>query len=170
MRDTDWCFVKEDANIAYDSFIEKNTGIFDTYFPFNIIKGKELTKNYKALDLSGIIKTIQPEEKVVQTITEPSLRWYGRLNTYKICKNKLTRLLRITKKQYHEALLVKNKSDIKATWKILNCAIHHTKCKPIKTSLIQEHSVTTTEEIASRFCHCFANVGPNLASKIISLF
>ena len=24
LRDTDWCFVKEDANISNDSFIEKN--------------------------------------------------------------------------------------------------------------------------------------------------
>ena len=34
-RDTDWCFVNEaeDANIAYDSLIEKYLGIFHTCFP-----------------------------------------------------------------------------------------------------------------------------------------
>ena len=63
----------------------------------------------------------------------------------------MTRLLRITKKQYFVALLAKNKSDFKATCKILNCA---TKCKPIKVSLKQEHGVTITdsEDIANRFC------------------
>ena len=77
-----------------------------------------------------------------------------KLNTYKTCKNKLTRLLRIAKKQHYEALLVKNKSAIKATWKILNFSINRKKCKPLNISLIQEHGVTITdsEEIANRFC------------------
>ena len=35
----------------------------------------------------------------------------------------MTRLLRITKKQYQVALLAKNKSEFKATCKILNCAM-----------------------------------------------
>ena len=48
---------------------------------------------------------------------------------------------------------------------------NRSKCKPIKVSLIQEHGVTITdsEDIANRFCQHFANVGPNLASKIIPL-
>ena len=76
------------------------------------------------------------------------------LSTRKTCKNKQTRLLRIIdKKQYYEALLVKNKSAIKATWKILNCSINRTKCKPFKISSIYEHGVTITdsEEIANTF-------------------
>ena len=83
----------------------------------------------------------------------------------------MTRLLRITKKQYYVTLLAKNKSDFKATRKILNCATKRSKCKPIKVSLIQEQGVTITnsEDIANRFCQHFANVGPNLASKIIPL-
>ena len=62
--------------------------------------------------------------------------------------------------------------DIKVTWKILNCAKNRTKCKPIKISWIQEHGVTVTdsEEIANRFCNYFADVCPNLASKIIPVF
>ena len=78
MRDTDWCFVNEaeDAHIAYDLSIEKYIGIFDICVTFsNIVKGKELTKDYKALDLSGIMKTIKSKEKqVVQTIPELSLK------------------------------------------------------------------------------------------------
>ena len=48
---------------------------------------------------------------------------------------------------------------------------NRSKCKPIKESLIQEHGVTITdsEDIANRFCQLFANVSPNLASKIIPL-
>ena len=60
--------MKEDANIAYDSFIEKNTGIFESS---NTIKGKEFTKNYKALDLSGIIKTINQKRKLYRQYLSP---------------------------------------------------------------------------------------------------
>lgn len=80
----------------------------------------------------------------------------------------MTHLLRIAKKQYYEAMLAKNKNDIKSTWKILNCVRNGTKSKPIKISSIQDHDVTITdcEEIANRFCQYFSNVGTNLASKI----
>ena len=44
LRDTDWWFVNEaeDANIAYDSFIEKYIGIVGTFFPFNNLKKKRV--------------------------------------------------------------------------------------------------------------------------------
>ena len=51
LHDTDWCFVNEaeDANIAYDSFIGKKIGIFDTCFPFKNVKGRELNKTLQSL-------------------------------------------------------------------------------------------------------------------------
>ena len=67
-------------------------------------------------------------------------------------------------KQYYDALLTKNKSNIKAT-----CSMNRAKCKFIYILSIKEHGVTIidSEEIANRFCQYFANVGPNLVSKII---
>ena len=67
--------------------------------------------------------------------------------------------------------LQKNKSDIKSTWKILNCVINRTKHKPIKITSIQENGLTVTdsEEIANRFCRYFANIGPNHGSKLTML-
>lgn len=72
-RDTDWCFVNEDANLAHDSFIEKNTGIFDTYFPFNIIKGKELTKNSKPWISRGLLKPFNQKKKLYRQYLSPHL-------------------------------------------------------------------------------------------------
>lgn len=42
-------------------------------FPFNNVKRKRLTKNYKAFDLQGIIKINKPKEQVVKTIPGFSL-------------------------------------------------------------------------------------------------
>ena len=46
LRNADRCFINkaEDANTAYDSFLEKYIGIFDTCFPFRKVEGKELSE------------------------------------------------------------------------------------------------------------------------------
>ena len=46
LRNADRCFINkaEDANTAYDSFLEKYIGIFDTCFPFRNVEGKELSE------------------------------------------------------------------------------------------------------------------------------
>ena len=64
--------------------------------------------------------------------------------------------------------LPKKKNDIKSTWKILNCVINRTMHEPIRITSMQENGLTVTdsEEIANMFCQYFANIGPNLASKI----
>ena len=115
----------------------------------------------------GLLKSISTTKKKVYVRSRTS----DKLNLYKTYENKLTPLLRISKKQCYEALLAKNKNVIKSTGKILNCVINWSKRKPIKISSIQDHDVTITnsEETANRFCQYFANFGPNLASKITPL-
>lgn len=77
-----------------------------------------------------LLKSINEKNELYQQYLRS--RTSDKLNTYKTYKNKLTRLLKIAKKQYYEAMLARDKNDIKCTWKFLNYVINRTKPKPIK--------------------------------------
>ena len=87
---------------------------------------------------------------------------------YKTYKNKLTNLLRVAKRLYFENQIEINKTNIKQTWRILNNAIGQNKKKKLTYPLVDENgeSITSTEEVANKFCKYFTNIGPNLADKI----
>ena len=55
--------------------LEKKIGIFDTCFPFNNVKGRELNKTLQSLGSLGIIEIIKPKEQAVQKTPEISLKW-----------------------------------------------------------------------------------------------
>ena len=87
---------------------------------------------------------------------------------YKTYKNKLTNLLRVAKRLYFQNQIEINKTNIKQTWRILNNAIGQNKKKKLTYPLVDENgeSITSTEEVANKFCKYFTNIGPNLADKI----
>ena len=81
---------------------------------------------------------------------------------------KLTDLLRVAKRLYFQNQIELNKTNIKQTWKILNNAIGQNKKKKLTYPLVDGNgeSITSTEEVANKFCKYFTNIGPNLADKI----
>ena len=83
-------------------------------------------------------------------------------------KNKLTDLLRVAKRLYFQNQIELNKTKIKQTWRILNNAIGQNKKKKLTYPLVDGNgeSITSTEEVANKFCKYFTNIGPNLADKI----
>ena len=89
-------------------------------------------------------------------------------NAYKSYRNKLTHSLRVAKRLYYEKQIEKLKSNVKATWKVLNEILNTNKGKRGLPSIFSADSreISNPEEIANFFCKYFTNIGPNLASKI----
>ena len=85
-------------------------------------------------------------------------------NAYKCYKHKLTHSLRVAKHLYYEKQIEKLKSNVKATWKVLNEILNRNKGKSALPSAFKadSHEIADPKEIANLFC----NIGPNLASKI----
>ena len=169
LENTDWEFDKEsgDPNASYDVFIEKFTGLFDSCFPFKIVRGKALNSFKKPWLTKALLKSINKKNKLYKQYLR-NRRSDAQFLKYKKYKNKLTYLLRIAKKRYYETQIDKNKDNIKLTWKILNGLINRSKKKSL--SYPQPHDngqdITNPEEIANKFCQYFTSIGPNLASKI----
>lgn len=87
---------------------------------------------------------------------------------YKVYKNKLTDVIRNSKKLYYKKVLYENKNNIKGTWYILNSLIKQESTKIIYPDYFidkngENHNLN---DIVNSFNHFFVNVGPNLAAKI----
>ena len=169
LENTNWEFDKEsgDPNASYDVFIEKFPGLFDSCFPFKIVRGKALNSFKKPWLTKALLKSINKKNKLYKQYLR-NRRSDAQFLKYKTYKNKLTYLLRIAKKRYYETQIDKNKDNIKLTWKILNSLINRTKKKSLSYPQLHDNGqdITNPEEIANKFCQYFTSIGPNLASKI----
>ena len=170
LEDINWDFFDQannanDPNTAYNIFIDKYTGLFDTCFPFKTIKGKALNSFRKPWLTKSLLRSINKKNKLYKQYLYH--RSNEKLLKYKMYKNKLTNLLRVAKRLYFENEIEKNKTNIKQPWRILNNAIGHNK-KKLTYPLVDENgeSINSKEKIANKFCKYFTNVGLNLAEKI----
>ena len=77
-------------------------------------------------------------------------------------------LFEFAKRLYYEKQIEKLKSNVKATWKVLNEILNRNKGKRGLPSIFRADSreISNPKEIANFFCKYFTNIGPNLASKI----
>ena len=167
LANIDWTSTKNasDTNAMYDLFIAKYTGLFDSCFPFRIIKGKALNSFRKPWITKGLLKSINKKNKLYKNYI--CNRSNPQLVKYKTYKNKLTLLLRTAKKRYYEMQLDKSNENIKQTWRILN-VINRNKRKASSTLQLHDNGrdISNPEIIANKFCQYFTKIGPNLASKI----
>ena len=88
---------------------------------------------------------------------------------YKNYKNKLTKILRIEKKNYYRQKLEECKANTSETWKILNTIIGKRKseAKYSNEFIVDNDRVTLdNEEIANHFNNFFVNIGTILSNSI----
>ena len=96
-RFSDQANIANDANTAYNVFIEKYTGLFDTCFPFKT-KGKALNSFRKPWLSKSLLRSINTKNKLHKYLRHRS----NEKLKYKTCKNKLTNLLRVAKRLYFQ--------------------------------------------------------------------
>ena len=88
---------------------------------------------------------------------------------YKICKNRLTSLLRFCERQFYSDLLEENKTNIKGTWRVINYLLNKKSANKSYPSEFITNGVTITgnKTIAEYFNTFVVNVGPTLARDIL---
>lgn len=89
---------------------------------------------------------------------------------YKMYKNKLTNILKISKRQYYCSLIEKHKVNMKQTWKIWNEITRRKIAHKISPMVLNmnDRLVKIKNEIACVFNDYFINIGKLLADKIKS--
>ena len=102
-----------DPNTAYNIFINKYTGLFDTCFHFKTIKGKALNSFRKPWFTKSLLRSINKKNKLYKQYLRH--RSNEKLLKYKTYKNKLTNLLRVAKTLYFENQIEINKIRLKSS-------------------------------------------------------
>ena len=120
------------------------------------------------MDIQGLLKSIKKNNTLFkQYLSNPSSQKEEKYKTY---NNKLNHSLRIAKRLYYDKKLNESKSNMRATWCLLNEVLNSKKLRPKPNSVFKvgDQEISDPMEIANRLCHYFSNIGPNLAKRIQS--
>ena len=155
-----------DPKICYSKFLERYTKAYEKHFPLKKLKRRpQLRKPWIS---QGLLKSIKQKNKLYkQYLSNPSSLKQEKYKTY---KNKLNHSLRIAKRSYYDKKLNESKSNMRATWRLLNELLNSKKLRPKPNSVFKndDQEISDPMEIANRFCYYFSNIGPNLAKRIQS--
>ena len=157
-------FRENDANKAYENFINKLIFYYDKNIP--LIQLKQETNRKKSPWITqGILNSIKNRNNLYKLyIRNPSEQKH---QLYKNYRNKLTNIIRNSKKLYFTGELNKAEGNPNSTWKVLNEIMN--KSKPhnkIDSLNINDQEINNSADIAEAFNSFFTNIGPELASKI----
>ncbi len=165
----DWNFVINEncVNNAYTLFLNKLTHIYDCCFPvrrLNIKSGSNRIPR-KPWITSAILTSIRRKNKLYHKFKSSPTNHNKLL--YVNYRNKLTNLIRVSKKNYFSNLLDDHKNNLKQTWKILNGLLGRDRKKSFPDCFNINGTVTSDSKIiANGFNHFFINIGPRLSNNI----
>ena len=166
-----WNFVTDfdSSNDAYNAFIHKFSHIYNTHFPvrfkrFNKSNRRRIPR--KPWITSAILKSICRKDKLRKKyVSYPS---DSNKAAYVNYRNKLTSLIRTSKRRYYAEKLEESKFNSKRTWNVLNDILgRQNGHKQISSSFkINGSPNSDPQTIADKFNSYFVNIGPQLAHKI----
>ena len=155
-----------DVNIAHEIFNNK----LQTYYDSNIHLAKVKRTNNKPNNpwiTKGILKSIQTRNRMYKTYIRNKTD--VNLTTYTKYRNKLTKLIRISRKLHFSTKLKRASCNTYATWKVIK-EIMGKKIDPLPKDELTLNNVIIEDSsnYANYFNSFFTNIGPQLASKIDS--
>ena len=165
LKDTTWDDILQcpDGKLAFTNFHNRILKLFNNCFPL-----KEITINYsnkKPWLTTGLKKSI----KIKNMLYIKAKRNYCKetLDRYKRYKSKLSRLMKISERDYFNNKILSLKDNAKKTWSVIKNIINKQKAKRYTESfMIDDNLINDGNVIVDKFNEFFANIGTNLANKI----
>ena len=169
LSNVDWSalFANEtnDVNSIFSSFYNKFNKLVNKHAPMKTISNRKAKQFSKPWITKGLRKSIKVKNK---------LYVLGDRAKYKMYRNKICTLTRISKQQYYTKFFNDNLTNMKKTWEGINSifARKSNNSKPI--SYIQDpddnNSISSNpNRIANILNKHFASLGPKLANKLPSV-
>ena len=162
----DWIDIydEEDVNAAYNHFNSK----LQYYYEKNIPLGKTQNKRNKPKNpwiTKGLLNSIRTRNRLFKSYlrnpTDTSL------STYKTYRNKLTKLIRASRKMHYSNKILNANSNTTTTWKIIKEMIgKRTEPPPTENFTLNGTKIPNTSYCANNFNSFFTSIGPDLANKI----
>ena len=159
-----------DTNHSFDRFDKKVSEIVDRYVPLKKVNKKELRLQTKPWITPGIIKSIKRRDKLLRLYiktNEPNRK--EEIHTqYKVLRNKITTLIRNSKKNHLQNYFTKNAQDIRKTWSGIKNIINikpTSKAQPASI-LVDNKLETDPSKIAEGFNTYFSTIAEKLQHEI----
>ena len=149
-----------DADCAFNVFYNKLNRLVDKHAPFKTVSRRKAKQMAKPWITKGLLTSIRKKNKLYHD---------GLWDEYKLYRNKLSLLTRLSKRNYYNSFFELNLNNMKATWEGINNLISTSKKKVNQISIIKKPDgslSTDPSEISNVLNKHFASVGHNLASKL----
>ena len=147
---------------CFSSFYNKFHKLVNKHAPLRTVSKRKAKQLSKPWINRGLRKSIKIKNDLFHS---------GNSAKYKLYRNKILTLSRLSKKLYYEAYFNSNLTNMKKTWEGINNLISNKqrKAKPVSTlQLPNNQGVTQNQsEIANVLNNHFASVGPRLANSIL---
>ena len=155
-----------DSNKSFDDLLSGINSLVDKYMPLKKITNREFKRMYKPWITDGILNSIKRKDKLYDRyvksknrITNDDLH-----EEYKILRNQINELIRLSKKNYFGKFFAEHSNNIKKVWQGIK-EIVNIKSKNLNSPNCIEvgnKMVTDTTEICERFNDYFSNIAENI--------
>ena len=151
------------VNRAFSTFCKKLNKIVNKFAPIRELSNQKLKQLSKPWITKGIRHSIKIKNKLFAS---------GDQARYKIYRNKLSNLIRLSKKYYYAKYFNDNVTNMKKTWEGINNLLYRSKKSSRNISTLKDPKkgqlTKDPVRIPSIFNEHFASVGRNLASNLPS--
>ena len=155
-----------DPNQMFDLFYTKLSGIIDAHIPIKKLSKRELKIKYKPWITRAIRVSIQEKNRLYKKYLKTKSAYYHA--KFKLYRNKINHLLKLSKRQYYNDYFNVNISDSRRIWKGIRRLVilkPQTLSKPTKL-ILNNSEICDSKSIANTFNSYFANIGNNLTCNI----
>ena len=157
----------EDANSSFDAFYDIIEKLMNKYMPLKKITQKEYKRKFKPWITKGILKSCAQRDRIHHLFTkskDPTQK-ANILNQYKMVRNEIVNLIRISKTKYYQNYFAANNKDLRKIWIGIKQIINiKSKTFEVPTCIEEhDHIITEPKEVATKFNDYFADV----ANKIV---
>ena len=154
----------------FDTFNSELMKIIDKHIPLKQLSRKDIKHRSKPWIPHGIRCSLKIKNNLYKKYIKSRSVYYHQ--KFKVYRNKLNRLIKISKTDYYNKYFTSNKTNLRNIWRGIRQIIN---LKPMggggfpSKILEGEAAVTDSKSIASAFNNCFGNIGNDLAATIPSV-
>ena len=166
IHNMDWSFLDSfrQCQSYFSNFLRMFKQIYEESFPLTRVKIR--CRNRLPWLSDGLKASIKHKNKLYLIYLKHQTLY--NISKYKQYKNKLVSLLKIEEKQFYQSQIVQNKNNLRKVWTIVKEVINKRITRNSKQFILNDQVTMDTNVISNGFNNFFVNVGPTLASKIIT--
>ena len=160
--DTDWdnSMTYGSVDKCFSSFYNKFNKLINKHAPLKILSRRKAKQFSKPWITKGLRKSIKIKNR---------LFYSGDISKYKLYRNRIVSLSRLSKRLYYEAYFTTNLRNVKKTWEGINELLNRQRNRKTVSALQRSNNSGVTQnpsEITNIFNQYFASIGPRLARNI----